>query len=50
MSVINAAPSAIVLPMSHMRRMLAASVSRKKYQTLALRGTTLGWSPPLVMT
>src|SRR5689334_25434984 len=48
--VISAAPSAILLPMSHSSWMCGWSISRKYHQMLALRGTTFGWSPPLVIT
>ena len=49
-SVIIAAPCAILSPVSHMRLISGYEVSRKWYQTDALRGTTFGWSPPLVTT
>src|SRR5881396_1554959 len=47
--VIMAAACAIVFPVSNISFIRGYSVSRKKYQTDARGGTTLGWSPPLVM-
>jgi hypothetical protein len=41
-SVISAAPCAILLPSSHISLMRGYSVSRKKYQTVARLGTTFG--------
>ena len=41
-SVISAAPSAIRCSTSKFWRMLGASISRTKYQTVAAGGTTFG--------
>jgi hypothetical protein len=49
-SVIVAAAPAMRISVSKFSLMCGWSSSRTKYQTVALGGTTLGWSPPSGIT